>query len=164
MFDMEAASAAMTWADPVRATEEVRRRVETAMREDFVLCVWTGDRLTPRNFDVDHCFPWSAWPCNDLWNLLPARRDVNQHKKADKLPSFDALNEARPRIVQWWRQAYWLEGQETGWRERFQLEAHASLAALSGVRRPEPEQVFGAMHGHRLRLWQDQRVTEWNGP
>jgi SAM-dependent methyltransferase len=164
MFDMEAASAAMAWADPERGTDEVRRRVEDAMRESAVLCVWTGDRLTARNFDVDHCFPWSAWPCNDLWNLLPSRRDINQHKKGDKLPSFDALDSAGPRIVRWWRQAYWLEGQEAGWKERFQLEAHASLAALSGFRHPEPEQVFGAMHRHRLRLWQDQRVTEWDGP
>jgi hypothetical protein len=32
---------------------------------------------------------------------LPARRDVNQHKKGDKLPSFGALDAAGPRIVRW---------------------------------------------------------------
>jgi hypothetical protein len=95
---------------------------------------------------------------------LPARRDVNQHKKGDKLPSFGAPDAAGPRIVRCWRQAYWREGPEAGWRERFQLEAHASLAAQSGLRRPEPEQIFGAMHRHRPRLWQDQRITEWDGP
>jgi tripartite-type tricarboxylate transporter receptor subunit TctC len=33
--------------------------------------------------DIDHCLPWSAWPCGDLWNLLPASPRVNQHLKRD---------------------------------------------------------------------------------
>jgi hypothetical protein len=44
---------------------------------EAVFCVWSGERLDQRSLDVDHCFPWVAWPCGDLWNLLPPSRRVN---------------------------------------------------------------------------------------
>jgi len=47
--------------------------------------VWTGESLTERNLDIDHCMPWSAWPCEDLWNLMPVDRSVNQRLKRHRL-------------------------------------------------------------------------------
>jgi len=55
--------------------------------------------------DIDHCLPWSAWPCGDLWNLLPASPRVNQHLKRDRLPSASALAGARENIIAWWENA-----------------------------------------------------------
>lgn len=40
-------------------------------------CVWSGRRLEAGRLDIDHCLPWSAWSCGDLWNLLPAHPEVN---------------------------------------------------------------------------------------
>src|SRR3954468_13585430 len=54
-----------------------------------------------QTLDIDHCLPWSAWPCGDLWNLLPASRHANQRLKKDRLPSASALAAARERIL--WR-------------------------------------------------------------
>ena len=69
-------------------------------------CVWTGVRLGPGMLDIDHCLPWSAWPCGDLWNLLPATPRVNQHLKRDRLPSASALAAARESMISWWEEAW----------------------------------------------------------
>jgi SAM-dependent methyltransferase len=153
-------SKAMAWGDPVRDTNEVRGIVIRALGRG-VRCVWTGEKLTESNFDVDHCFPWSAWPCGDLWNLMPALRRVNQRDKRHRMPSAERLDAAKDGIVEWWEKAYLTVHEDRDYRDRFRLEAHASLAALSGLRRPEPVEIIDAMQRHRLRLWQDQREPEW---
>ena len=58
-----------------------------------------GVALEADGLDVDHALPWSAWPCNDLWNLMPASRRVNQHEKRDRLPTAHVLAKARGAIV-----------------------------------------------------------------
>jgi hypothetical protein len=47
--------------------------------------------------DIDHLFPWAAWPCSDLWNLPPVHRIVNQKFKRDRLPSAATLSRAEDR-------------------------------------------------------------------
>lgn len=63
-------------------------------------CVWTGALIT-RQFAVDHAVPFTLWHNNDLWNLVPAARDVNA-KKSDKLISKRALTKSRDRIIYYW--------------------------------------------------------------
>lgn len=95
--------AAMTWADPVRDVSLPRGIALQALAQGSpVHCVWTGRRLDATVLDIDHCLPWAAWPCGDLWNLLPAHRRVNQHQKRDRLPSAMAWPEPR--------KACWLGG------------------------------------------------------
>jgi hypothetical protein len=77
----------MQWIDPKRDVKVTRELALELLGQGQLLCVWTGQRLTRRSLDIDHCFPWSAWPCGDLWNLLPADRATNQNLKADRLPS-----------------------------------------------------------------------------
>jgi HNH endonuclease len=156
-------AAAMTWADPERDVSASRAISLEMMRAGRpVRCVWTDADLSPANLDIDHAFPWTAWPCSDLWNLLPAHRRVNQHQKRDRLPSEAILRRARDGILQWWEAAY-LNRQDT-MATRFSEEAKASLP---GLRRPEqdasPEAVFTAMGLQRLRLRLDQGVPEWSG-
>src|SRR5690606_41728884 len=86
-------------------------------------CVWSGKRLTTANLDIDHCFPWSAWPCSDLWNLLPVRREVNSRKGA-RLPDAVTLQSAAERIIEWWHEGYrQAENPRVG--ERFVREARS---------------------------------------
>jgi hypothetical protein len=127
-----------------------------------VYCVWTGQRLQPTTFDIDHCLPWAAWPCSDLWNLLPAHRRVNQHLKRDRLPSVRALQRAREGVLAWWHRAYLCDN--SALVRRFVDEVRASLPAMppsSGV--PDTDEVYGAVALQRLRLHQDQQVPEWDG-
>ena len=91
---------ALAWPDPAR---DVRVAREAALKElaggETLRCVWSDRPLSAESLDVDHCLPWSAWPCRDLWNLLPTHRTVNQHQKRDLLPSAAALASARDAIV-----------------------------------------------------------------
>lgn len=45
-------------------------------------------------YDLDHIFPLVIYPVNELWNLVPADRNLNQHHKRDRLPSPASLAQA----------------------------------------------------------------------
>ena len=150
----------MAWLEPTRDVDDVRRRaVDMLDAKQKLYCVWTGDLLRRNSLDIDHCFPWSAWPCGDLWNLMPSSRKVNQHQKRDLLPSDEALRKAETRVVEWWGAAYCAK-RDLG--ERFRLEATARLPAIGSA--SNLEDVFVALGLQRLRLSNDQQIPEWNGP
>ncbi len=120
-----------------------------------VPCVWSARPVRDAGrLHIDHCFPWSRWFNNDLWNLLPARSDINL-AKGDKLPSAETLSSAHGRILDWWDQA-WLGSPH---RERFLLEATVSLPTL--VEQPAPADIYQAILHQRARLKADQQLAEW---
>ena len=61
------------WIDPERDVRIARTLALELLKRDQLYCVWTGQKLKEGALDIDRCFPWSAWPCGDLWNLLPAQ-------------------------------------------------------------------------------------------
>ena len=157
-------AAMTTWSDPSRDVAVSRERALILLGAGEALhCVWSGRRLDASTLDIDHCLPWSAWPCGDLWNLMPAHRLVNQHKKRDRLPADGLLRAAAGPIQGWWRRAY-LDGAGSLLPQRFVDEAAASLPgladpALAGM----PDEVFAALRVQRMRLRHDQQVPEWAG-
>lgn len=153
-------AAGMTWLDPERDVGVPRSRALSLMRAAPLYCVWTGRRLTPENLDIDHCFPWSAWPCGDLWNLMPASRQVNQSQKRERLPSADALRRARDPISSWWSSAYFHEADKV-LPERFVTEARASLPGLQAGDVVSIDEVFEGMMLQRIRVRSNQGVPEW---
>ena len=62
-------------------------------------CPWTGRKLNSQNYDLDHLLPLSAYPINELWNLVPADAIFNRNKKRDRLPAALTLEVARPRLM-----------------------------------------------------------------
>jgi SAM-dependent methyltransferase len=98
---------AMTWSEPNRDVRIAREQAVRLLESDKLYCVWSGHVLSVETLDVDHCFPWAAWPCDDLWNLLPAHRNVNQNQKRDKLPGVELLRSAQDQIQSWWTKATW---------------------------------------------------------
>ena len=124
-------------------------------------CVWSGKRLSHSNLDIDHCFPFSAWPCDDLWNLLPSSRSVNQHQKRDRLPSKVCLLASQDRIHEWWDKAYIHQDSNLISRQ-FADEVGASLRvdAPSTVDL-DLEQIFHSVLIQQLHLKSNQQVPEW---
>jgi len=150
--------AALAWVEPTRDVRVARdASLARLAGGERLHCVWSGRLLGPTTIDIDHCLPWSAWPCGDLWNLLPAHRTVNQHVKRNRLPSAAALSSARQAIIDWW-EATWLGDRVLG--PRFEREARAALP-ISGEF--SADAVFDGLIWRRLRLQRDQQLVEWAG-
>jgi hypothetical protein len=152
------AEAALQWLDPARDTALARDVAKRLMaRGESVRCVWTDARLRPENLDIDHCLPWAAWPCGDLWNLFPASSAVNRNAKRDRLPSAAVLAAARGSLQSWWHQAWEPDDALAG---RFWREVDAALPTQASR---DLDDVFAGLEWRRLRLRQDQQVQEWPG-
>ncbi len=146
----------LAWVDPARDTKFARAAVDRMRAADKpVYCVWSGARLRDE-YDVDHCFPFAAWPCGDAWNLMPASRLVNI-QKSNRLVTQAALERASDTISSWWDDAFL--GQGDGLRRQFFLEAAQTLPIL--VAAPDPADVIDAMKLHRIRLSKDQGLRPW---
>ena len=150
---------ALRWLAPDHDTSLVRQLADDVRKDHSGLfCVWTGRRL--RNaFDIDHCFPFAAWPCNDLWNLLPSYPTTNR-SKGDRLPSRHALEEAEPRILDWWDRAY---GKEPAITVRFVDECRSALPmAVSDSDTITLDSVFQGVTFQQMVLQRDQQLSEWD--
>ena len=152
----ELAHALLAWADPERDTRVARAAV-ARMRATGkpVYCVWSGQRLRD-DYDIDHCFPFAAWPCGDAWNLMPASKQIN-NQKSNRLVTHAALERASDTITHWWEGAF-LAGDGDS-RRRFFLEAGQTLPLL--IECPAPANIIEAMKVHRIRLAKDQGLRPW---
>lgn len=150
-------AAALRWEDGRRDTTLIRRLVDEKVSAGrHVHCVWTNSDLRWRAYDIDHCFPWSRWSNNDLWNLLPAAVAANSSKR-EKLPAASLLEASRPQILEWWDGAYLGTARE----EQFFTEAQAALPMLAES--PDLQTVFEGVARQRMRLKINQQLAEWYG-
>ena len=81
----------------VRETLSIRKILDTEKE-----CIWSGKELKNGNYDVDHVLPFSVWYNNDLWNILPTDRVVNQQKKKAKIPSRKLIEKRADVIMNYW--------------------------------------------------------------
>ena len=160
--DEGALARAMTWSDPRRDVGIARARALAILSTRPLRCIWSGRSLTAGNLDIDHCLPWFAWPCDALWNLMPAAARVNRDAKRDRLPSDRLLLDARDRILEWWDDAY-RNPEDQGIAYRFAQEARASLPGLPiAAGELDSEDVFGALRMQRMRLQNNQQIPPWD--
>jgi hypothetical protein len=153
-----AMDAALTLGLTPRDTSEVRRRMQHLQAAQCpVRCVWTRKSLKA-DFHIDHCFPWSRWFNNDLWNLMPATVSANEKKK-DRLPEARLMAGAEQAITDWWEMAYRDEPQ---FSERFFMEAEASLPTFDKGSR-QLGLLFNAVMHQRTRLRVNLQLAEWKG-
>ena len=155
---------ALNWEEPKRSTTEVRKRFEQLRqslsheesREYQIRCVWSEKSLK-QSYEIDHSMPFSRWPNNDLWNLLPTDSTVN-NQKSDRLPTEHKLKQAKERIQQWWQVA-WLETEDND-QKRFFTEANIALPGLSSDN-SSVDDLFEALVMQRGRLKEMQQLREW---
>ena len=55
--------AAMRWSDPARDVSRAREIAVNMLEGGRLRCVWTDQPLSRTTLDIDHMFPWTAWPC-----------------------------------------------------------------------------------------------------
>jgi len=147
----------LTWPESRRETHKVRRLIARHLIRPAPLhCVWSHQDLHRHHYAMDHCFPWSRWQNNDLWNLLPATERANA-AKSDRLPAAALMEHARQDILAWWEI---LEAEPT-LASQFRDEAQASLPLLpSGA---DLTQLFDSVLLQRQRLKANQQLAEWQG-
>lgn len=187
-ISLDAIHRSLRWISPERDTLETRRVIKKLLNAgQSIYCIWTGDRLNDiENIEIDHGFPFSAWPCDDLWNLLPTSRRANQIKR-DRLVTANLLQKSECRIREWSNIAYLDPGEPLRIRQ-FNEEARSSLPIDRGIDVPvqshfglaeaasanqfasiemelsmDTSSIFEAMQYQRLRIYQDQRLPEWDG-
>jgi protein-L-isoaspartate O-methyltransferase len=142
---------ALQWIEPKHSTAKVRNKVDELLSTDNVNCCWSGKTLKTK-YAIDHAFPFSRWPNNDLWNLLPSKVDVNS-KKSDKLPTHSKLSHSKEYITDWWQQAWHLDTQV------FFNQANIALPDLNST--DNFEDVFEAMLYQRNRIKALQQLPDW---
>jgi len=81
----------------IRETASIRK-ILTEEQE----CVWSGKELKGKNYDVDHVLPYSVWFNNDLWNMLPTDRKLNQQQKKAKIPTRKLIEKRSDIIMNYW--------------------------------------------------------------
>lgn len=146
----------LAWADLERDTRFARAAVERLRTQGrSVFCVWSGQRLRD-DYDIDHCFPFAAWPCGDAWNLMPASKRIN-NEKSNRLVTQAALERASERITEWWEAAFLSTGTDV--RARFFVEAEQTLPMLQGS--ATSSDLIDAMKVQRIRLAKDQGLRAW---
>jgi len=159
---------ALNWEDPKRTTIEVRNRFEQLKKlypnSELLHCVWSENTLK-KNYDIDHSMPFSRWPNNDLWNLLPTDCEIN-NQKSDRLPTEHKLKSAKNRIQYWWQEA-WLGNtyepsipQVNNHKQRFFAEANIALPGLNSDN-SSIDDLFEALVIQRGRLKEMQQLREW---
>ena len=71
------------------------------LQKSDLRCVWTEQSLPARAMDVDHALPFALWHNNDLWNLQPAAKRVNNQKR-DGVPQPSLLRARRDALIENW--------------------------------------------------------------
>ena len=158
LYDNSIYHKALLWDEGCRDTLPVRGRVQKLQQSgEIIHCVWTDKKLREGRYEVDHCFPWSRWYNNDLWNLMPADIQVNA-QKSEKLPSASLMYKSKGRIRDWWELAYI----NSDMKEQFLMEAEAALPLVNDST-SDLAVVFEAMMHQRARLKANQQLVEWTG-
>lgn len=147
----------LSWEAPKRSTLNIRERFSQLAAENSMQCVWSAKPINTK-FDIDHGLPFSRWPNNDLWNLLPSDVKINNAKR-DKLPSAQRLKQSKSRMQQWWSMA-WLDNTNSGAKARFFAEVNLALPGLS-FSNESIDDVFEALDLQRGRLRDLQQLKEW---
>lgn len=148
---------ALGWEAPKRTTSHVRDRFEQLASANSMACIWSAKPIK-KKYDIDHGMPFSRWPNNDLWNLLPSDVKVNNDKR-DKLPSAQTLKQSKERMQEWWSMA-WLGESAKEESSRFFAEANLALPGLS-YNNESIDDVFEALELQRGRLRDLQQLKEW---
>ncbi len=157
-YDTGTLHLALQWQESCRDTRQVRQLVSQRLQNPTPLpCVWSrSDLHGQKNYAIDHCFPWSRWNNNDLWNLLPTTEKANQ-AKSDRLPAADVMQRAKLDILHWWQ---CLDDNATICQQ-FRDEAAVALPLATPT--SPLDAIFNSALLQRQRLKANQQLAEWVG-
>ena len=78
--------------EKMRKLNAVRKLWDGIIDLSDVRDVFTGDKVVPGQYDVDHSIPWSFVMNDELWNLMPMDSSLNS-SKSNRLPKWEPFFE-----------------------------------------------------------------------
>lgn len=75
-------------SEKIRKLSKVRKLWESILEIQGISDVFTGERIQPNQYDIDHFIPWSFVMNDELWNLMPMDSSLNS-VKSNRLPQWD---------------------------------------------------------------------------
>ncbi|WP_281613147.1 HNH endonuclease domain-containing protein [Flammeovirga sp. SubArs3] len=132
-FNVEQVSQLLLQSTTIRSVEPPKGFYQELQSSSQLYCVWSGKRLTNK-FDTDHIIPYSYWKNNDIWNLLPSSKSIN-NKKSDKIPTTERLIKQKELILSTWKLTH------TRYEQQFEREVALSLNIING----SFEDIFNAL-------------------
>ncbi len=145
----------LTWLNKEHDTKFVRLRVDKLRKNNQKVTSAWSDNIINDDYQIDHCLPFSYWPNNDKWNLLPTTRNEN-NTKSNRVPSKKRLAGSKSRIIDFWLMA-WVSDED---QARFFTEASLSLPSISALDR-DYEKVYEALRLQVAGVQSRLLVKEW---
>lgn len=108
-----------------RDTAFIRKKFKS---KEKLKCIWTGKSYSLNQIDIDHIIPYSIWGNNDLWNLLPANKKVNQQQKKAKIPNPELLEKCKENIFEYWN---FYNQEETIFKSQMEISLTGNIKFLS---------------------------------
>jgi len=143
--------------DVLLQVPEVAREQKLArdiyLRLPDLQCVWSEKYIKSNSLEVDHALPYSLWHNNQLWNLLPAHKTIN-NQKSNFIPSPEFLKTRREAIVYCWSQ---LRSNE---QEVFEYEVDRTLGGFNN--KTWEEQLFVHMKSKAEQGIYTRGVKPWS--
>lgn len=125
-FSKEKLTQLLLHSTDIRSVEPPRKFYLELQNNNQLYCVWSGKKLT-NEFDTDHIIPHSFWKNNDIWNLLPSAKSINNDQKRAKIPSVERLQQQKDLIMNTWELTH------TKYKEQFEREVALTLNIIPSL-------------------------------
>lgn len=143
---------------PERAPAAIDKANRIITAANWQHCIYTGDRLG-RGVHIDHVLPFSRFPVNLFWNLVPTTPSTNL-SKSDRLPRF--ADPVRDRYLSYLRACIEKGGQDAAidldwtWRKYFQQVGFGprSPVALAGSIWTVVERAWSRLEQAGVDVWE----------
>jgi len=110
-----------------REVANVQKLYKQLLIKGNLVCVWSGEKIKRKNLNIDHVVPYSLWHNNDLWNLLPTTKKINNNKR-NKIVHPQLLHNRKELIIYYWESIY------QQFPLRFENEIKTSLLGFTNLK------------------------------
>ena len=66
--------------------DKQRKFWKQIIKQENIKCIFSGEKLTENNFDIDHFICWNFLAHDQEWNLIPVLSEINRSKN-NKIPN-----------------------------------------------------------------------------
>lgn len=80
------------FAPQVRKLQDVSRLWKSVLKTTDITDIYTNDLVNNERYDIDHFIPWSFVASDELWNLVPVKKELNS-SKSNHLPKWELYSD-----------------------------------------------------------------------